>query len=33
LPVSSGLMPGVDLANGAALRDVMDEDQPLDAMG
>lgn len=34
LPVfgGSGLMPGVDLANGAALRDLMDEGEDLGAL-
>lgn len=34
LPVygGSGTMPGVDIADNAALRDLMDEDEPLDAL-
>lgn len=34
LPVfgGSGLMPGVDLANGATLRDLMDEGEDLGAL-
>jgi len=34
LPVfgGSGTMPGVDLSDGAALRDVMDEDEPFRAL-
>ena len=34
LPVygGSGTMPGVDIADNAALRDLMDQDEPLDAL-
>jgi hypothetical protein len=34
LPVygGSGLLPGVDLTSNAALRDVMDTDEPVDAL-
>jgi hypothetical protein len=34
LPVfgGSGTMPGVDIADNAALRDLMDENEPLDAL-
>jgi hypothetical protein len=34
LPIygGSGTMPGVDIADNAALRDLMDEDEPLDAL-
>jgi hypothetical protein len=34
LPVfgGGGTMPGVDIADNAALRDLMDEDEPLDAL-
>lgn len=28
----SGVLPGVDLSNAAALRDVMDEAEPVDAL-
>jgi len=28
----SGLMPGVDITDAASLRDLMDEDEPLDAL-